>query len=512
MKIVDPDQLNQATEVVINTTAKTVQLLVAGNLNDTAPGQSSGVTLQCLYSFLKEEWLSDSALNKFKFPLKAIYEAKFIWQNGWGLADDQSSDLIRDAGWQETDGSEYACIISLGTMDDDQNDLGYYQQETGFDKTTTAFDKTGELDEAIKIFDGGSNDYRDFLKVYLREEQKTFALSNLLVDQNLSALTFIAYRLPLANDDDIKVTHIDTYIEANLPYTGMSIDYLNGQKFETWSAGTYYVDDVVYHDVNLRWWRVTAASTTEEPTGTPSNWEAYPGERQIGTSYYAFNRIVDGNSGTTEEIYEFCQHALRQITDINDNTGLDGYGTVYGNVAVPHCAFVGDTLQSDPGVFIDDFDVNYKNAIEFYDITVDGGLDSEDVPIVTTKRTFPFVAAGNVLFNDNIVSETNVDTLYRMYFKDANGNLFDTANAIVVNDNESQPIQGEVDAASKSFDFDYDGNVQGGRTAGTDADVVIVAQGLNDSEWTFAEFTITAASGLSFPVTTPDERNYANPA
>ena len=30
--IIDPDSLNQGTEVVINTSAKTIQLLVAGNL------------------------------------------------------------------------------------------------------------------------------------------------------------------------------------------------------------------------------------------------------------------------------------------------------------------------------------------------------------------------------------------------------------------------------------------------------------------------------------------------
>lgn len=510
-KVVDPDQLNQGTEVVIDTGAKTVQLLVAGNLDDSAPGQSSGVALQCLYSFLKEEWLSDTALNKFKFPLKAIYEAKFIWQNGWEPADDQTRDLIRDAGWKEIDDSEYACIISLGEMDDDQVDLGYYQQEAGFDKTTTAFDKTGELDEAIQVFDGGSNDYRDFLKVYLREEQKTFALSNLLVDQNLAALTFIAYRLPLANANDIKVTHADAYIEANVPYTGMSIDYLKGTKYETWSAGTYYQWDVVYHPTNERWWRCTAASTTEEPTGTPSDWEAFPGERQIGTAYYAFNRIVDGNGGTIEEVYEFCQHALRQLTDINDDTGGDAYGTVYGNVAVPLCAFVGDVQHTNPGCFVDDFDVNDKNSIVFHDITVDGGLDSEDVPIDSTERTFPFVSAGSIKFDANIVGEDDANTLYRMYFKNANGNEFDTADAIVVNDNNNDPIQGEVTGATVNFDFDYDNNAQGGRTPATNADVVVVAQGLNDAEWNYAEFTITRTTGLSFPVPTPDERNYANP-
>ena len=56
-KLVAPDSLNQATEVVINTGAKTIQLLVAGNLADSNPGSTSGVTLQAVYSFLKEECL-----------------------------------------------------------------------------------------------------------------------------------------------------------------------------------------------------------------------------------------------------------------------------------------------------------------------------------------------------------------------------------------------------------------------------------------------------------------------
>ena len=147
----------------------------------------------------------------------------------------------------------------------------------------------------------------------------------------------------------------------------------------------------------------------------------------------------------------------------------------------------------------------------FHDITVDGGLDSEDVPIDSTERTFPFVSAGSIKFDANIVGEDDANTLYRMYFKNANGNEFDTADAIVVNDNNNDPIQGEVTGATVNFDFDYDNNAQGGRTPATNADVVVVAQGLNDAEWNYAEFTITRTTGLSFPVPTPDERNYANP-
>lgn len=57
-KIVDPDQLNQGTEVTFDTSTKTIDLAVAGNLDDSAPGRSSGVTHQALYSFAKEEWLA----------------------------------------------------------------------------------------------------------------------------------------------------------------------------------------------------------------------------------------------------------------------------------------------------------------------------------------------------------------------------------------------------------------------------------------------------------------------
>ena len=104
VKIVDPDQLNQGTEVVIDTAAKTVQLLVAGNLDDSSPGATSGATKQAVYSFLKEEWKDDNTLNKFKFPLRSFTRNEFLWQNGWGPADAQTRELFRDAGWEESVG------------------------------------------------------------------------------------------------------------------------------------------------------------------------------------------------------------------------------------------------------------------------------------------------------------------------------------------------------------------------------------------------------------------------
>src|SRR3990167_11387233 len=141
-KLIDPDSLNQGTEIVISTGAKTIQLLVAGNLNDTSPGATSGVTLQAVYSFLKEEWKTDTDLNKFKFPIKMYTKTDGTMQNGWAWADAQTRQLIRDGGGTEGDGDQYAGIISLGNFDDDA-DQAYYQQVSGFSASTSNFDKTG---------------------------------------------------------------------------------------------------------------------------------------------------------------------------------------------------------------------------------------------------------------------------------------------------------------------------------------------------------------------------------
>lgn len=524
-KIVDPDQLNQATEVTIDTTNKEIQLSVAGNLDNTSPGKTSGVTMQALYSFLKEEWRTDAALNKFKFPLKALTKFKFDWQNEWGPSADSSGDLtrnlIRDAGWKEIDDREYACIISLGDIHNPAADQAYYQQVAGFDQTISDFDKTGELNEAIMTFDGTSVDYRDFLKIFIREEGKTYLEGNLIADQGWASIEYDAYRMPLYNTLDPNIEESDANIDANAPYTNMALDYITGDLFETWNPSDAYVAGNVVQGDDGRWYRAVSSSTGVDPSssssGPPSaDWEFYPGERLIGATYYAFNRIIDAGGedsagpGTLQEIYEWAQRQLRKSTDINGNAGGDGYGTVYGQLAKDLLAFVGSTLVTTPGVFIDNYNVNDQNDMEFYDITVDsGGLDSEDVPIVSTKRTFPFVAAGTMTFSSNLVGDP--DAKYWMYFNNAGGNLFDSANAILVNNNAGSPITGDITQADITFDFDYTNNEQGGRTKDTEAAVWIVAMGLDGAEWIASPFTITKATGLSFPVNASDERNYSNP-
>ena len=611
-KIVDPDQIADATEVVYNTTALTVQYLVAGNLNDASPGKSSGVTGQAAYSASKDHILASATLRRHRSPYDPVFDASYLVKDGWDFADAQSRDLLRDAGFRITDtNQELAAIIGLQSVA--TADQLYYQNVLGFTTPSAdiVFDKTGDLNELIEIFDGGANDFRDFLKVFNRVQGKTYAEGNLLIDQDLAALTFIAYRLPLGNGSDPNILNGDAFIDANTPYTGMTLSFLKGSGFSTWADSIVYPAGAVVLDAILQsngsangtWW-FTPAGGTSSGTGTAddvgvTDWEAYTGERQIGTEWFAFNRIVDGNNGTDVQVYEWTQRILRLGTDINDNllggVNQNAFGTVDGNLGRLLTRFVGG-LKTFGGAFIDQLDPTSRATAEFFDITVDtGGLDVESVPILTTGRTFPFSAAGNMVFSPNAVAETNVDTFFDMYFahtrrdsaadvamtavstntgtvtstiidlsiytatdwvelsgfaSPANNGLFqvtgtptagsmdvtktrepndvlvaDTAgptvnvdddpfntdDAVIVQDDVAANITGQITQTLEPFTFAYDTNVQGGRVAGTDAPVVIVGQGLNDSKWAEASFTITRAVGLNFPVNLLDDAVYNNP-
>lgn len=517
-KIIDPDGLTQATEVVINTTAKTIQLLVAGNLDNDSPGSTSGVTLQALYSFLKEEWKTDTNLNKFKFPIKMYTKTDGTFINSWTFADATSRSLVRDAGW--TEGSSiYAGIVSLGNFDDDL-DQAYYVQVIGYDSTTEDFDKTGNLNEAIEI-----TGLTDYLKMFLRIEAKLYAEYNLLTEQSIALLEPVLYKLPLANSTDLKVTVDDATIDGSTPYTNMKINYLAGVGFSTLADGAYPANSVV-QDSTGRWFFTALGGTSNGGGATAgdtgiTDWAAYDGEVQIGTNYYAFNRIIDGATGTDREIYDWAERQLRVLTDINadDSTTANQRSglTMYGNLAELLVEYVGDTLKTKAGVLITNFNSNSTNNIIFRDIAVDGGGVDEDtyIPLTTTEVWYPYVATGNLVFSSNLDAETDSDTIYAMYFANAGGNLFDSANAIIVRKNPyptGDYITGEITDTTIPWTFDYDNNEQGGRTKGTDAAVVVVAQGLGGATWTFTEYTITRSAGQTITITADDERNYTNPA
>ncbi len=435
--ITDPDDLNQGTEVTIDASAKTIQLNVAGNLSN------DGVTGQAFYSFLKEEWRNTSLIQYDPPFNQMITNEQFEFINGWTPANDTTRNLLRTVGWREINASdvlerEYMNVINLGDIE--STNTAYYAFSSDTAKTDFSF--TGEINQAIQTYGDSSNgnfDKRsDSLTIYIRSQGNTYdsATSGSI---GLSSLNYIANRFPLSESLDSKISASDSDIQNNTPYTGMSITY--------------------------------GAVT-----------------RTIGSSTYNFDIVIDGNNGTTQQIYEFVQYSLRQSTDIDD-----GAGTQVGQLANDLLKFEGDTLKTTTGVVIDNFLASDRNNLVFTDTT-------------NTERTYPFLATGTLLFNANLVNDS--DAIYKMFFTSGYG----TSSAIVVDDNSGTDISGNIGGASSiNFDFDYDGNTQGGRTSGTDAAVKVVAIGLDKAQYVIADATLTRSTGQNISLVSPFERNYSNP-
>lgn len=447
MIITDPDSLNQGVEVTINAATKKITLNVAGNLS------TDGVTGQCLYSFLKEEWKTDANLVKYPFPLTSITNEQFEFIEGWEPADDPTRKLIRTAGWAEVSigggvKRQYAGVISLGTIG--ETDIAYFQQSSSGAASNFTYD--GPVNEAVQIFGDVSNgnyDYRGYFKIFVRVQGKKYSLSTITAI-GVASMTYIVYRFPLANESDLKITNADSHITSAAPYTGITI--------------TYYESDQ----------NIT-----------------------IGGASYPFRVIVEGNSAPAEQIYEKIQYQLRQDSDIDA-----GGGTVNGKTADGLLTFVGDTLLTSPSVYIQNFDTNDTNRLQFTDKN-------------SVVRTYPFVATLTLNFNENLVSDAN--SVYRVYFTnddtgDNTGRDFGTSGAIMVQDASSVALSGTVGGlTSKTFTFAYDTNVQRGATAaGTPAPVTVVALGLGTSQYVRSTGTIARSNANSVSLAGALERNYAN--
>lgn len=457
--IADPDLLHQATEVTINAGAKTIALNIAGNLT------TEGVTLKCLYSFLKEQWKNDAALIKYPFPMGPITDEQFEFINGWNLADSASKYLIRTGGWaviSPTTGNPtemWAGIITLGSLV--APDQVYFQQSAG--GAAANIQLQSRVNQAVQIYsdtngDGTPDyDYRTYLKLFVREWQKTYG-SSALTDIGVTQMTYQAYRFPLAASSDLKVSVAKTAIDSNsdgtadaLPYSGMSI--------------TYY--------------------------GTDQN-------RTIGAGSYPYRVIINGNNATAEKIYEFVQWSLTKNSDIDA-----GAGSVIGKTADSLLTFVGDALVTSAGVYIDNFNALDTNRITFTDKN-------------SVARTFPYVANLTINFGPNLVADAAA--VYKVFFTnddagDNTGRDFGTANAIVVNNASAVPMSGSVSGQSSiSLTYDYDGNVQrGNASAATNAPITVVAIGLSTGQYVSATGTISRSTANSISLVASLERNYQNP-
>jgi len=473
-KIIDPDLLadsatdNGSTEVYINTSTKRIKLNVTGDLSNTGVQDTNGVTLKCLYSFLKEEWRLDphsKNLAAYDFPMVPITDEAFELVAGWDFENATAEGLIRDAGWtvKNTAGltiKMFAGIIGLGSIESD--DQLYYQQVAAGASTNVLL--TGQVNQAVQILSdpngdgayGDGYDRRGYFVLFAREDAQKYGKAS-LNDIGVTSMAAQAYRFPISTSSDaIKITTVDGDVSTLAPYTGMSI--------------TFY---------------------------------ATPQAVTIGGTPYNFGIRIDGNSGTAEEIYEFVQWSLRQSSDIDA-----GAGTVTGKTADELLEFVGDTLKTKnaanpagggTGVWI----INYLPADETRLVFKDNTL---------TERTYPYNAVIQINFGDNLKNDASAK--YWVYFSTlpGAGNDFGETGALIVDDKDGVDMAGDV--SGQSFiqkQFAYDTNTQGGRTAAQDAAITVVGIGLQTGQYVKATGTIQRTTSNSVSLVAALERNYANP-
>ena len=411
------------------------------DLSVTGNMSDDGATGQALYSFLKEEWKTDASLIPYPFPIVSITPEQFEFIEGWKPANDTTRNLMRSCGWRE--------IAADGTVNREYMGVITLGSIDSADTAYYAFSS-----------DTGKTDF-DFAGPVNQGIQTFGDSANGNFDKRSDSLTtYIRIQGKIygsATSGSIGLTGLN-YIANRFPLAESSDGKIT-------ASDSTIAANAPYTGMSITYGAVT---------------------RSIGGVSRNFGVVVDSNNGTAEQIYEFVQYSLRQASDIDD-----GAGTEVGTLADSLMGFVGDTLKTQD-VFIDNFQPNDTNRLTFTDT---GGIE----------RTFPFVAAGTLSFNSNLVNDS--DAIYRVFLSSG----FGTGSALIANNNAGNPISGNIGGSSSiSFDFDYDGNTQGGRTAGTDAEVIVVAIGLGSAQYVSATATIGRAAGQNISLVAPLERNYNN--
>lgn len=264
------------------------------------------------------------------------------------------------------------------------------------------------------------------------------------------------------------------------------------------------------------------------------------GERELQGVYYAFDTIIDANdviltaSGdtpyvdngneasvptSTTGIYEFCQWGLRQTGAINESTLSQPQYQRNGRISDLLVDFVGPTLTTRQGVFIDDIRVADQNAVVFTDYAGSVGID------------YPTVVAVTIGFNSNLSDDT--DAVFYLYYKTLTAGAGEPAGSydfgqinakqvyrsdgILVGADVNNKING---ASSYTFQYAYSedtadplGTGNGTRTTPpvSPTDVVAVAIGLGTGVYVVDDTQSISENGASISLVAPLERNYINP-
>lgn len=548
-KITSRSGLVVGTELTINEAAKTFTLNVAGNLV-----AKDGVTLQALYSKFVELWAT-ATYQDSPFPMYAIDALSGQFQfgtdgatySGWKPANDATRQMLRDGGWSEYNAAgvlarQYAGIVGLGVVNTGAQ--LYWQRTSTGAPTNFTFDD--QCNEGIQVYgdlaaDATTTtfDNRTFFKGFVREYNYKYK-DSVLADTGKTATGAYLVNLLLSNEADLDITSNDAGISAS-PYSEINVKYFptafskdidvvgtarnfgividvgthsgvdgvsNGTTTFVSGAGgipidsTYVGGTLTVHEGAGKG-TYTISSVTNATTIVTS---ALVSGSASGLSF-TLQRAAPV-SATLQQIYTKIQYQLRQNSNIN---GLASAGAVTGKTASILLNFVGSDLKAGfyaptnpngggSGVTIMGYRTADTNSFNSYDNT-----STLAIPVV---RNYPYAAAGTISFNAPLVGS---GSSYRLMFTSppGAGNDYGESGAITVNNAAGTPITGTISAGSIAFDYDYDGNVQGGFTGGTDRAVTLIGVKPGSGKFVVATGTLSRSKAISLSLVAEADRVYA---
>jgi hypothetical protein len=429
--ITDPDNLldggpNAGTDdsnqnIYINTALRTIKI----RNNAAAPSgpelSNDGVTLQALYSFLKEEWKNDPKskdLINYPFPLVAITPEQFEFRFGWTPADDSSRSLIRTGGWREVDldgatvNREYIGTISLGNIQGSPREENasvnqhkvYYAFFDSASGVSTAgpfnYDYSGEVNQAVQTLDSTSFDRRgDILRLFIRSKPYEAPQSNTAwtfdqtdtTDIGLAAgttLPFNTQRFPLAEGEDLNIKQVIAGIESNLTDATIEAAQASGQKYAS-DPGTGAGYSVDY---------LSAAETSD----------TFGYSEDLLAEAEPFSVKIAANSLRNKEVYALTQYKLRQDSDI-----AKGATTKKGKLADELLAFVGPTLTTKQVTNVNRSGI--KTGVAITGIAADDINNTQLRDDNNILQSFPFSTAINVTFSQDILDDSANAKAYLFY-------------------------------------------------------------------------------------------------
>lgn len=410
--ITDPDGLfDNATDsaganIYINTALRTIKV----RNNSAAPQgpilDETGVTLQALYSFLKQEWKDDpngKQLIAYPFPLVAITPEQFEFRFGWAPADDSSRSLLRTAGWREyavdnaTLKRQYIGTISLGAIDGDQNQDGATDQDYAyygiFDNATGApvagpfnFDFPGPVNQGIQLVDSSAYDYTsNVIRLFIRQETKTYNQQD-TIQIGLaggSTLPYNTQRYPLVEGTDLNATVSDATIEAN---AGANQKY-------NWDTGP----------------EIEYLATSELSNTFGYTQDVLGGPKPYGIKITSRDGTDGSSPVTNQELYSWVQYKLRQDSDIEHAAGTVKNGKLSDELL----AYVGPTLTTKLATNLDQSGTTTGTAIL--------NINTSDINNTQLRSdsdilySFPFSSGITISFSDEILADSATAKVFPYY-------------------------------------------------------------------------------------------------